>query len=169
MKRRSGFKKIAAFLALAIFCFLSLRFLLTFWGETAGCSYIYAKSFILFGVEATFAVYSFSAGIPFFGITLSEKEMLLNEVRFLPVFPFISGESGVVEFDWGEAGFITVLVILVVGIIAAKAKRLPVLEEIEEEEDEEEIIEDKNLCRKCGKRLLDNHVYCENCGAKRED
>lgn len=168
MKRGKRIKKIIGFLAFIIISFLALRFSLTFWGETAECSYVYAKSFILFGVEMVFAVYSFSAGIPFFGITLSEKEMLLNEIRFLPVFPFVSGEAGIVEFDWGEAGFITVLVILVIGIIAAKAKRLPAPEEIEEEEDEEEV-EDKSLCRKCGKRLLDSHVYCENCGAKRED
>jgi hypothetical protein len=169
MKKGKRIKKTVGLLAFIIICFLALRFLLTFWGETAECSYIYAKSFFLFGIEATFAVYSFSAGIPFFGITLTEKEMLLNEIRFLPIFPFVSGEAGIVEFDWGEAGFITVLIILIIGIISAKAKRLPAPEKIEDDEDEEEIIEDKNLCRKCGKRLLDNHVYCENCGAKRED
>ncbi len=167
-KRRKG---ILFYIAVIAAVFLVIRFCLSLWGIETACEYIFRKDFSLFGMEFSFAVYSFFCGIPFFGITLTKVELLRSVVKYIPFLPIISGESGIVSFDWGEAGILTFSIILAVGLFC-KGKRLPA-EEDEEEKDcggnAEESPEDKSICKKCGKKIFGDNMYCENCGTKKED
>ena len=167
MRKRRRLGKAGIFLAAVLIGVIALRFALSFWGEEVPCEYIFKESFSLFGKEFSFAVYRFKAGIPFFGITLSLSEMLLGTVKFLPVFPIISGESILVNFDWGEAGFLTAAAILLIGILCRGKPQTEEIENVLEDTEEVEAEkEDKSLCPKCGKKIFGDNLYCENCGAK---
>lgn len=170
MKKRGTTKKAIVFLTATAIGVIFIRFILSLWGETVMCEYVFAQHLSVLGQDFALVIYSFTHGIPFFGISIAHISSLGRTISYIPFFPLISGESDIVYFDWGEAGVLTIAIIVLIGFFCFRGGETEQTELTEEEASEkEEALPDKDACPKCGKKIFGENVYCENCGARRPE